>query len=60
VPYDEYDVDEENGGHDPGSKYDCESDAMSMFAIFVRLAQLSVLQLGTPITGGLLTFISDD
>jgi hypothetical protein len=44
VPYDEYDVDKENDGHDPGSEYDCESDATSMFAIFVRLAQLSVLE----------------
>jgi hypothetical protein len=24
VPYDEYDVDEENGGEDPGGEYDCE------------------------------------
>jgi hypothetical protein len=24
VPYDEYDLDEENGGQDPGGEYDCE------------------------------------
>jgi hypothetical protein len=24
VPYDDYDVDQENGGEDPGGEYDCE------------------------------------
>jgi hypothetical protein len=24
VSYDDYDVDEENGGEDPGGEYDCE------------------------------------
>jgi hypothetical protein len=33
----EYDVDEENKGHHPGSEYDCESHATSMFTILVRL-----------------------
>jgi hypothetical protein len=44
VPYDDYDVIEENGGEDPGGEYDCEYDAMSMLANLVTLAQLSVCQ----------------
>ena len=40
-----YDVDEENGGNDPGSEYNSEYDVMSMLTIFVTLlAQLSVCQ----------------
>jgi hypothetical protein len=31
VPYDEYDVDEENDGHDPGGEYDGESEATGVF-----------------------------
>jgi len=41
VRRDGYDVDEEDGGQDPGSEYDSE-DATSMWASFVTLlAQLS-------------------
>jgi hypothetical protein len=42
VPYDEYDVDEWNGGYNPHEENDYEQDAMTMLAIFVTLAQLSV------------------
>jgi hypothetical protein len=45
VPYHEYDVDEENDGHDPGGEYDCESNAMSLCAIFVTLAKHSVSEI---------------
>jgi hypothetical protein len=44
VQYNEYDVDEENDGHDPDIEYDCEYNAMSMCAIFVPLAKLSVCE----------------
>jgi len=40
----EYDVDEKNGGQDPGGEYDSKYDVMSMLTIFMTLAQLTVCQ----------------
>jgi hypothetical protein len=42
VPYEEYDVDEENGGHDPGGEYDGELAATGMFDLRDVSAALSV------------------
>jgi hypothetical protein len=42
VPYDECDIDEENGGEDPGSEYDGESEATGMFDLGDVSAALSV------------------
>jgi hypothetical protein len=46
VPYDDYDVDEENGGQDPGGEYDGEYDAtgmMSMRRMAVRTLTASTM-----------------
>jgi hypothetical protein len=42
VPYDEYDIDEENGGEDPGCEYDGELAATGMFDLRDVSAALSV------------------
>jgi len=45
VRCDRYDIDEEDGGQDPGGDYNSMKDAISMWASFVTLlAQLSECQ----------------